>query len=127
MGAISINPNHPAKRNPITDGRQALVQRLSQDGRSFKEVADMAGVSLATALRYAKGQTTSHQLELKSLSPPNWDPKHLNQAWLATSSLTDKEKPSPRRHWIRSSNVTLAAQRTWRFPLEFIGVRPLPP
>ena len=67
MGAISINPNHPAKQNPITDGRQALVQRLSQDGRSFKEVADMAGVSLATALHYGKGQPTSDQLELRTL------------------------------------------------------------
>ena len=41
-------------RPPLTGGRQELVQRLRQEGRSFREVAEVAGVSLATAHRYGK-------------------------------------------------------------------------
>lgn len=42
-------------RPPLPDGRQELVQRLRQEGRSFREVAEAVGVSLATAHRYGRG------------------------------------------------------------------------
>ena len=39
-------------RPQLAEGRQELVRRLRNEGRSFREVAETCGVSLATAHRY---------------------------------------------------------------------------
>ena len=39
-------------RPQLAEGRQELVRRLRSEGRSFREVANTCGVSLATAHRY---------------------------------------------------------------------------
>jgi DNA invertase Pin-like site-specific DNA recombinase len=41
-------------RPPLPEGRRVLVKRLRSEGRSYREVAEVCGVSLATAHRYAK-------------------------------------------------------------------------
>lgn len=42
-------------RPPLAEGRRELVRRLREEGKSFREVAETCGVSLATAHRYGKG------------------------------------------------------------------------
>jgi len=39
-------------RPPLAEGRRELVRRLRSEGRSFREVAESVGVSVATAHRY---------------------------------------------------------------------------
>jgi DNA invertase Pin-like site-specific DNA recombinase len=41
-------------RPSLASGRKDLVRRLREEGRSFREVAAVAGVSLATAHRYGR-------------------------------------------------------------------------
>jgi len=41
-------------RPPLAEGRRELVRRLRDEGRSYREVAETCGVSLATAHRYGK-------------------------------------------------------------------------
>lgn len=41
-------------RPQLPDGRRVLVRRLRAEGRSYREVAETCGVSLATAHRYGK-------------------------------------------------------------------------
>ena len=42
-------------RPSLAEGRRELVRRLREEGKSFREVAETCGVSLATAHRYGKG------------------------------------------------------------------------
>jgi DNA invertase Pin-like site-specific DNA recombinase len=42
-------------RPPLQEGRQELVKRLRSEGKSYREVAEACGISLATAHRYGKG------------------------------------------------------------------------
>jgi hypothetical protein len=42
-------------RPPLPEGRQDLVRRLRGEGKSYREVAEVCGVSIATAHRYGKG------------------------------------------------------------------------
>jgi len=42
-------------RPPLAEGRRELVQRLRGEGKSYREVAEVCGVSIATAHRYGKG------------------------------------------------------------------------
>lgn len=39
-------------RPPLAEGRRELVQRLRSEGKSYREVAEVCGVSIATAHRY---------------------------------------------------------------------------
>lgn len=41
-------------RPPLGEGRRELVRRLRDEGRSYREVAETCGVSLATAHRYGR-------------------------------------------------------------------------
>ena len=41
-------------RPPLAEGRRELVRRLRDEGRSYREVAEVCGISLATAHRYGK-------------------------------------------------------------------------
>ena len=41
-------------RPPLPEGRRELVQRLRDEGKSYREVAVACGVSLATAHRYGR-------------------------------------------------------------------------
>lgn len=41
-------------RPPLAEGRRELVRRLRDEGRSYREVAEVCGVSIATAHRYGK-------------------------------------------------------------------------
>ena len=41
-------------RPQLPDGRRVLVRRLRGEGKSYREVAETCGVSLATAHRYGK-------------------------------------------------------------------------
>jgi len=40
-------------RPPLPEGRRELVRRLRGEGRSFRDVAEVCGISVATAHRYA--------------------------------------------------------------------------
>ena len=42
-------------RPALAEGRRELVQRLRGEGKSYREVAAVCGVSLATAHRYGRG------------------------------------------------------------------------
>jgi DNA invertase Pin-like site-specific DNA recombinase len=42
-------------RPPLAEGRRELVRRLRDEGKSYREVAEVCGVSLATAHRYGRG------------------------------------------------------------------------
>ena len=42
-------------RPPLAEGRKDLVRRLRDEGKSYREVAEVCGVSIATAHRYGKG------------------------------------------------------------------------
>ena len=44
-------------RPALAEGRQALVQRLRAEGKSYREVAETCGVSLATAHRYGNDRS----------------------------------------------------------------------
>ncbi len=39
-------------RPPLPEGRRELVRRLRSEGRSFRDVAEVCGISVATAYRY---------------------------------------------------------------------------
>ena len=41
-------------RPPLGDGRRELVQRLRNEGKSYRDVAEVCGVSVATAHRYGR-------------------------------------------------------------------------
>jgi len=41
-------------RPPLPEGRQDLVRRLRGEGKSYREVAEVCGVSIATAHRYGQ-------------------------------------------------------------------------
>jgi DNA invertase Pin-like site-specific DNA recombinase len=41
-------------RPPLAEGRRELVRRLRDEGRSYREVAEVCGISLATAHRYGR-------------------------------------------------------------------------
>jgi DNA invertase Pin-like site-specific DNA recombinase len=41
-------------RPPLAEGRRELVRRLRGEGRSYREVAEVCGISLATAHRYGR-------------------------------------------------------------------------
>jgi DNA invertase Pin-like site-specific DNA recombinase len=41
-------------RPAISEGRKELVMRLREEGKSYREVAEACGISLATAHRYGK-------------------------------------------------------------------------
>ena len=42
-------------RPELPEGRKVLVRRLRKEGKSYRQVAETCGVSLATAHRYGKG------------------------------------------------------------------------
>jgi len=44
-------------RPPLAEGRRELVKRLREEGKSYREVAETCGVSLATAHRYGSGSS----------------------------------------------------------------------
>ena len=44
-------------RPALAEGRRALVQRLRAEGKSYREVAETCGVSLATAHRYGNDRS----------------------------------------------------------------------
>jgi len=48
-------------RPQLADGRRVLVRRLRAEGKSYREVAETCGVSLATAHRYGKGWPDADQ------------------------------------------------------------------
>lgn len=50
-------------RPQLTEGRQELVRRLRNEGRSFREVAETCGVSLATAHRYGVANSAPQQVD----------------------------------------------------------------
>jgi DNA invertase Pin-like site-specific DNA recombinase len=41
-------------RPPLTKGRRELVRRLRDEGMSYRDVAEICGISVATAHRYGK-------------------------------------------------------------------------
>jgi DNA invertase Pin-like site-specific DNA recombinase len=45
-------------RPPLPEGRRELVRRLRGEGRSFRDVAEVCGISVATAHRYASNLST---------------------------------------------------------------------
>ena len=47
-------------RPPLPEGRQELVRRLRDEGKSYREVAEVCGVSIATAHRYGQGCLKVH-------------------------------------------------------------------
>jgi DNA invertase Pin-like site-specific DNA recombinase len=47
-------------RPPLVEGRRELVRRLREEGKSYREVAETCGVSLATAHRYGSGSSQNN-------------------------------------------------------------------
>jgi DNA invertase Pin-like site-specific DNA recombinase len=47
-------------RPPLVEGRRELVRRLRDEGKSYREVAETCGVSLATAHRYGSGSSQNN-------------------------------------------------------------------
>lgn len=47
-------------RPPLAEGRKELVRRLRDEGKSYRDVAEACGISLATAHRYGKEPQLLH-------------------------------------------------------------------
>lgn len=47
-------------RPPLAEGRKELVRRLRDEGKSYRDVAEACGISLATAHRYGKESQLLH-------------------------------------------------------------------
>ena len=92
-------------RPPLTGGRQELVQRLRQEGRSFREVAQISGVLLATA----RSQAMVEAAHL-SYNPKCTDSLILSQTPAKPASMHESEAKVPNTYQLKNAALAVAGQ-----------------